>query len=55
MNGDDVEVSVYSGSSILDPGQNTNRKETIGTLLSPVSREEAGTIRCIGLNVCLSS
>ncbi|KAK3064490.1 hypothetical protein LTS18_006760, partial [Coniosporium uncinatum] len=50
INGDDVEVNIYSGSSILEPGQKTDRKETIGTLLSPVSREEAGTIRCIGLN-----
>lgn len=49
--GKDVEVKVYSGSSVLNPGQATDQVESIGKLLSPLSVEEVGTIRCIGLNV----
>jgi hypothetical protein len=46
-----VEVKVYSGTSILAPGEDTGRTETVGTLLSPLTKDEVGTIRCIGLNV----
>lgn len=49
--GKDVEVNVYSGKSVLNPGEATGKKETIGKLLSPLSKEEVGSIRCIGLNV----
>ncbi|KAL4869498.1 hypothetical protein BDV12DRAFT_208580 [Aspergillus spectabilis] len=45
-----VTVSVYSGSSLLSPGSKTTQTETIHTLLSPLSQDEVGTIRCIGLN-----
>lgn len=51
--GKDVEVDVYSGSSILSPGSKTGKRELVDRLLSPISKEEVGTIRCIGLNVSL--
>lgn len=50
--GKDVPVTVFSGTSVLSPGSPTARTESIGTLLSPLSQDEVGTIRCIGLNVC---
>jgi hypothetical protein len=46
-----IEVSVYSGSSVLQPGEKTEKTETVERLLSPLARSEVGTIRCIGLNV----
>ncbi|KAI9637756.1 putative mitochondrion protein [Dioszegia hungarica] len=46
----DVEVDVYSGTSVLAPGSKTGKREMVGRLLSPLAREEVGTIRCIGLN-----
>lgn len=49
--GKDVEVDVYSGSSVLSPGRSTGKTEVIGKLLSPLAESEVGTIRCIGLNV----
>jgi hypothetical protein len=49
--GKDVEVKVFSGSSILSPGSPTGKTETIGRILSPLAESEVGTIRCIGLNV----
>jgi 2-keto-4-pentenoate hydratase/2-oxohepta-3-ene-1,7-dioic acid hydratase in catechol pathway len=48
--GEDVKVRVYSGTSVLTAGSATDRIETIGRLLSPLSQQEVGTIRCIGLN-----
>ncbi|KAK9437264.1 uncharacterized protein VB005_08250 [Metarhizium brunneum] len=48
--GDDVQVTVFAGSSVLSPGIKTSEIETIGHLLSPVAQGEIGTIRCIGLN-----
>lgn len=48
--GEDVEVKVYSGKSVLDFGSPTGETSVIGRILSPVTAEEAGTIRCIGLN-----
>jgi len=48
--GKDVSVELFSGSSVLSPGAPTGKIETIGTLLSPLSQQEVGTIRCIGLN-----
>lgn len=48
-----VEVSVFSGQSILAPGERTGKKEVVGRLLAPLRKEEVGTIRCIGLNVSL--
>jgi 2-keto-4-pentenoate hydratase/2-oxohepta-3-ene-1,7-dioic acid hydratase in catechol pathway len=41
---------VYSGISVLNPGDSTSKTEYIRTLLSPLSASEVGTIRCIGLN-----
>jgi hypothetical protein len=49
--GKDVEIEVYSGSSVLSPGSPTGKTEVIGKLLSPLAESEVGTIRCIGLNV----
>lgn len=49
--GQDVSVDVYSGSSVLSAGQPTGTSAIIDRILSPVSQIEAGTIRCIGLNV----
>jgi hypothetical protein len=47
----EVAVKIYSGSSILAPGQKTDTVETIARVLSPLAQSEVGTIRCIGLNV----
>ena len=53
-NGEAVQVRVFSGSSVLNPGSPTSAIETISRILSPLSAAEVGTIRCIGLNVsCL--
>lgn len=52
--GQDVQVKVYSGSSVLSPGSPTDKVEVIDRVLSPLSMQEVGTIRCIGLNVCWS-
>jgi hypothetical protein len=51
IEGKDVGVDVYSGSSVLDPGSSTGTTKEIGKLLSPLAESEVGTIRCIGLNV----
>ncbi|KAK4204845.1 hypothetical protein QBC40DRAFT_190883 [Triangularia verruculosa] len=48
--GEEVQVMVYSGSSVLDAGSPTGETAVIGQILSPVTANEAGTIRCIGLN-----
>ncbi|KAI1104106.1 hypothetical protein F4804DRAFT_352475 [Jackrogersella minutella] len=48
--GEAVEVRVFSGASVLNPGSPTDKIEVISRILSPVSAEEVGTIRCIGLN-----
>lgn len=48
--GKDVEVSVFSGTSVLNPGSATGKTETISRILSPLAESEVGTIRCIGLN-----
>lgn len=49
--GEDVQVKVCSGKSVLDAGSPTGETAVIGRVLSPLTREEVGTIRCIGLNV----
>lgn len=51
--GDEVEVKVFRGKSALNPGSLSDKTEKIARLLSPLSQEEVGTIRCIGLNVRL--
>lgn len=48
--GQDVQVKVFSGSSVLDPGSATDKVEVIDRVLSPLDTDEVGTIRCIGLN-----
>lgn len=46
-----VTIRVFEGTSVLSAGRLTDREENVGVLLSPLSVEEVGTIRCIGLNV----
>lgn len=46
-----VNVEVFSGSSILSPGQRTGEIRRVDRILSPLAASEVGTIRCIGLNV----
>ncbi|KAK4033412.1 hypothetical protein C8A01DRAFT_50003 [Parachaetomium inaequale] len=48
--GQDVQVKVYSGSSVLDAGSPTGETAVIGRILAPLTQQEVGTIRCIGLN-----
>ncbi|KAI0890241.1 uncharacterized protein GGS22DRAFT_10680 [Annulohypoxylon maeteangense] len=45
-----VEVRAFSGTSVLNSGSPTDQIETIDRILSPLSADEVGTIRCIGLN-----
>ncbi|WWD00003.1 hypothetical protein V866_006911 [Kwoniella sp. B9012] len=45
-----IEVNVYSGKSVLNPGEKTGQIEIVDKLLSPLGQNEVGTIRCIGLN-----
>jgi hypothetical protein len=52
-NSEPIKVSVFSGKSILSPGENTGETVEVERLLSPLAEEEVGTIRCIGLNVSL--
>lgn len=49
--GKEVEVDVFSGSSVLSPGSSSGEKAVIERILSPLTQNEVGTIRCIGLNV----
>lgn len=49
--GEAIKVELYSGSSILSPGEKTGEQAEVGTLLSPLAKSEVGMIRCIGLNV----
>jgi hypothetical protein len=50
-NGQEVLVNVFSGSSMLSPGNDTGSTAMIDHILSPLAAEEVGTIRCVGLNV----
>ncbi|RFN54493.1 fumarylacetoacetate hydrolase [Fusarium flagelliforme] len=50
FNGDEVAIEVFSGTSVLNPGENTGAKEIIERVLSPLAANEVGTVRCIGLN-----
>ena len=49
--GQEVQARVFSGKSALDIGSLTDKIETVERLLSPLSQKEAGTVRCVGLNV----
>lgn len=49
--GKEVTVDVFSGNSVLSPGQASGQNEVVGQVLSPLTQNEVGTIRCIGLNV----
>lgn len=48
--GEEVHVKVFSGSSVLEPGSPTDKVEVVDRVLSPLTQQESGTIRCIGLN-----
>lgn len=50
---EDVRVRVFSGVSVLAPGQETGVTAVIDRVLSPLTADEVGSIRCIGLNVGL--
>jgi len=50
-NSEEIKVNVYSGNTVLDAGQQTGKEEVVERILSPLARNEVGTIRCIGLNV----
>ena len=49
--GERVDVSIFSGASVLQPGSDTGKIDSIQRILSPLAQNEVGTIRCIGLNV----
>ncbi|KAH7165133.1 hypothetical protein DER46DRAFT_356985 [Fusarium sp. MPI-SDFR-AT-0072] len=49
-NGQDVWAYLFTGSSMLEPGNKTEQKVQVDRLLSPLAQHEVGTIRCIGLN-----
>jgi hypothetical protein len=49
--GETIKVELYSGSSVLAPGEKTGEQAEVGKLLSPLAKSEVGMIRCIGLNV----
>ena len=51
---EEIKVNVYSGNTVLDAGQQTGKEEVVERILSPLARNEVGTIRCIGLNVSLN-
>lgn len=53
--GKEIEIDIFSGSSVLSPGESTGTKAILGKVLSPLTQVEAGTVRCIGLNVSVSS
>ncbi|KAM0364911.1 hypothetical protein ACHAPK_010088 [Fusarium culmorum] len=46
----EVKVHVFSGLSVLNPGQRTGETAVVSHILSPLDISEVGTIRCIGLN-----
>ncbi|KAK5083590.1 hypothetical protein LTR05_006093 [Lithohypha guttulata] len=48
--GKEVLVDVFSGSSVLSPGQSSGQNAVVDRILSPLTQNEVGTIRCIGLN-----
>ncbi|ROW13247.1 hypothetical protein VPNG_04824 [Cytospora leucostoma] len=48
--GQEVQVKVFSGSSVLSAGSPTDKIEVIDRVLSPLTEQETGPIRCIGLN-----
>ncbi|KAJ3549838.1 hypothetical protein NM208_g279 [Fusarium decemcellulare] len=48
--GQPVEVRLLDSPSAMDESQLTGQTAFIKTLLSPLSPQEVGTIRCIGLN-----
>ena len=50
-NSEPIKISVFSGKSVLSPGEKTGDTAEVSRLLSPLAEEEVGTIRCIGLNV----
>lgn len=48
--GEQVKAKLFSGTSALDPGSLTDQVEVVDRILSPLTTDEVGTIRCIGLN-----
>lgn len=48
--GKEMPMKVWSGSSVLSPGNSTEETAIVDKVLSPLAAHEVGTIRCIGLN-----
>lgn len=48
--GKEVQVDIFSGSSVLSPGSSSGETAIVERVLSPLTQNEVGTIRCIGLN-----
>jgi len=48
--GDEIQVNVFDGTSILSAGHPTGKQASVDKLLSLLTMEEVGAIRCIGLN-----
>lgn len=53
--GKEVTVDIFSGESVLSPGEATGKNVVVERVLSPLTPVETGAIRCIGLNVRYSS
>lgn len=53
--GETVKARVFSGISVLEPGAPSGEVVEIDRVLSPLTKAEVGTIRCIGLNVWLNN
>jgi hypothetical protein len=49
--GKQVDVSIFSGTSVLQPGSDTVLVDSIERILSPLAQSEVGSNRCMGLNV----
>ncbi|PWN27906.1 putative mitochondrion protein, partial [Jaminaea rosea] len=45
-----IAAAIFSGSSVLSPGERTGEIRNVSRLLSPLAQSEVGTIRCIGIN-----
>ncbi|KAM0207770.1 hypothetical protein ACHAPA_011660 [Fusarium lateritium] len=49
-NSQDIWAYLFTGSSVLAPGNRTEQKVQVDRVFSPLAQHEVGTIRCIGLN-----
>jgi hypothetical protein len=49
--GEGISVSVFSGTSVVSPGEDSGHVEIVHRILCPLTQNEVRTIRCVGLNV----